>query len=167
MEAGSGSLLRNAFFLLIVCHVSVAQPLASCNNCCDKGNHIEIDNSRRSVLSQRTSGQTPLCDKDLTQGWYRFTSFVGGKMPTTKVDTNHCGTVFPIWLDGSTGNHPTSPNDPVVRIKACINIFERNGGCFSSFYVSVKNCAGGTGTFYVYYLQSTYSCAIAYCAGKG
>lgn len=157
-------LLKNAFLVLAYSFLSSSQELANCNDCCN--NYLKIDNSRRSILSEWTSGQAALCDTDLQKGWYRFTSFVGGKMPTTKVKINRCGTMSPIWLDGTTGNHPASPNDPVVRIKACVNILERSDGCFLSFYVSVKTCAGATEPFYVYYLQPMYSCALAYCAGK-
>ena len=157
-------LLKISFLLLAFSCISSSQETAICDDCCN--NYTPIDDSRRSILSEWISGEAALCDKDLRRGWYRFTSFVGGKMPTAKVNINRCGTMSPIWLDGTTGNHPVSPTDPVVRIKACVNIFERSNGCFFSFYVSVKTCAGGTGTYYLYYLQPTYSCAIAYCAGK-
>lgn len=157
-------LLKYAFLILAFSYISSSQRIADCNNCCN--NYSEIADSRRSILSEWKSGQAALCDMNLQRGWYRFKSFVGGKMPTTKVDINRCGTMSPVWLDGSTGNHPASPNDPVARIKACVNILERRGGCFLSFYVSVKTCAGGTGTYYLYYLQPMSSCALAYCAGK-
>ena len=149
--------LKFVILALAFTHAASAQKV--CNNCCTKGNHIELNNSRRSVQAKCTSGQIPLCDKDLKAGWYRFTSFVGGKMPTKKVDFNHCGTRAPIWLNG---NHP-SLNDPVVRVKACVTIFERRRGCFFSFYVSVKHCPGN---YYVYFLKPTPTCYIAYCAGK-
>ena len=152
-------LLKGLFLFLAFLNASSGQPIATCNNCCRRGNHKEIDNSRRSVGSQWKLGQTPLCDKDLPQGWYRFKSFVGGQMPTQRVSTNHCGTIAPIWLDGT---HP-GRNDPVARVKACINIFERRRGCFFSFYVSIKNCAGN---FYLYFLRPTSICYTAYCAGK-
>ena len=84
-------------------------------------------------------------------------------MPTAKVSVSHCGTRYPIWLDGTTGTHPTSPTDPVVNIKACINIRERRGGCFRSFQVGVKRCPRN---FFVYYLQQLTQCHAAYCAGK-
>lgn len=155
-------LLKSALLVLAFASASSGQNLATCANCCQRGNHKELNSSRRSVQSEWKSGQEPLCDINLEPGWYRFTSFVGGRMPTTKVDINRCGTHAPIWLDGTTGNHP-GPNDPVVRIKACVNILDRDDGCFFSFYVSVKNCGD---PFYLYYLQPTYSCYTAYCAGK-
>ena len=158
-----GWFLLKCTTLVFVFSHSCGQQL--CNNCCQKPNHKEIDNSRRSVESKWKSGQVALCDKDLAAGWYRFTSFVGGRMPTTKVNIGRCGTQAPVWLDGTTGNHPTSPTDPVVSIKACVNFRNLRNGCRFSFYVSVKRCSGNP-DFFVYYLQPTYQCDVAYCAGK-
>ncbi|XP_074620014.1 uncharacterized protein LOC141878864 isoform X2 [Acropora palmata] len=85
-------------------------------------------------------------------------------MPTSKVNINRCGTHYPIWLDGTTGAHPTRTTDPVANIKACINIWELRGGCFRHFTVGVKLCPGN---FFVYYLQKITGCYAAYCAGDG
>ena len=84
-------------------------------------------------------------------------------MPTSKVNGNRCGTHYPIWLDGTTGAHPTRDTDAVANIKACVNIWELRGGCFRHFTVGVKLCPGN---FFVYYLQQITSCYAAYCAGK-
>lgn len=158
--------LQSAILVLEFARV-LSQQIQACNNnaCCQKVSYKKLDNSRRSVQSQWKSGQTPLCDKDhvTASGWYRFTSFVGGKMPTSKVDANRCGTRYPIWLDGRTGAHPTGDTDPVVNIKACINIRDLRGGCFRHFTVGVKLCPGD---FFVYYLQKISRCSTAYCAGK-
>ena len=85
-------------------------------------------------------------------------------MPTTKVDQYRCGTLHPIWLRTRTGTHPRPSNTAApVTVTACININERNGGCFHSFNVGVKFCPGN---YFVYYLTPMLSCSIAYCAGK-
>ncbi|PFX16668.1 Fibropellin-1 [Stylophora pistillata] len=147
------------FILVAFCRASLVQGVASCNECCQQGNYKDISDSRRSTQSVWEPGQTPLCDHTLEKGWYRFTSFVGGKMPTSMVTQNRCGTKAPIWLNGV---HP-APN-VVKLVQACVNIFDRRGGCFYSFGVTVKNC---NGQYFVYYLQPTYSCYIAYCAGNG
>lgn len=156
-------LLKCTTLVFVFSHSYGQQP---CNNCCQRPNHKEMDNSRRSVESKWKSGQVALCDKDLAVGWYRFTSFVGGQMPTNKVNINRCGTQSPVWLDGTTGNHPASPTDPVVSIKACVNFRNWRNGCRFSFHVSVKRCSGNP-DFFVYYLQPTYQCDVAYCAGDG
>ena len=159
-------LLQNAFLVLISFR-TLGQQIPACTNnaCCQKSSYIELNSSRRSIQSQWKSGQTPLCDRDhvTVSGWYRFTSFVGGKMPTSKVNINRCGTHYPIWLDGTTGAHPTRTTDPVANIKACINIWELRGGCYRHFTVGVKLCPGN---FFVYYLQKITACYAAYCAGK-
>ena len=131
---------------------------SGCNNCCDAKEYTKIDEPRRSIKSIWKSGQKPLCDRNVPFGWYRFTSYVGGEMPTSKVDQNRCGTVAPIWLKGT---HPSVANGTVLR-KACINFFDFNNGCARSFNIKIRNC----GSFYVYYLRPTYSCAVAYCAGE-
>ena len=146
------------FILVASCRVSLGQSIASCNGCCQPGNYKEISDSRRSTKSVWEPGQTPLCDQTLEEGWYRFTSFVGGVMPTMMVKQNHCGTKAPIWLKEA---HPAT--DVVKSVQACVNIFDRRGGCFYEFGITVKNC---NGKYYVYYLKPTYSCYIAYCAGK-
>ena len=63
-----------------------------------------------------------------------------------------------------TGTHPRpSTKAAPVTVMACVNINERNGGCFHSFNVGVKFCPDN---YFVYYLVPMPSCSIAYCAGK-
>ena len=158
--------LRAAILFLALLRISSGQNIPPCNNndCCQRAKHQELDNSLRSTQSRYKPGQVPLCDKDLKAGWYRFMSFVGGEMPTTKVDENRCGTIHPIWLRTPTGTHPRpSTMAAPVTVTACVNINERNGGCFYSFNVGVKFCPGN---YFVYYLAPMLSCSIAYCAGK-
>lgn len=131
---------------------------SDCDGCCGDGNYTKIDEPRRSINSIWEVGQKALCDSDLPWGWYRFTSFAGAEMPTSIVSPNRCGTVAPVWLKGS---HPSEKDGTVVQ-KACINFFNISNGCTQSFDIKIRNC----GNFYVYFLRPTYSCAIAYCAGK-
>ena len=135
---------------------------ADCSGCCDTRIHRKINEPRRSINSIWKSGQTALCDRSLSWGWYRFTSYVGGQMPTSHVSPNHCGTVAPVWLQGK---HPVSVENGTVTVKACINFFNMSNGCSQSFNVKIRMC-NGTTPFFVYYLRPTYSCAVAYCAGK-
>ena len=158
--------LRGAIIFLALVRIYSGQTIPPCNNndCCQKAKYQELDNSRRSTQSHFKLGQVPLCDKDLKAGWYRFISFVGGEMPTTKVDENRCGTLHPIWLRTPTDTHPRPSTTAVpVIVTACVNINERISGCFHSFNVGVKFCPGN---YFVYYLTPIPSCSIAYCAGK-
>ena len=125
------------FILVAFSHASLGRGVASCNGCCQQGNYKEISDSRRSTKSVWKPGQTPLCDRTLKEGWYRFTSFVGGAMPTSMVKQNHCGTKAPIWLKEA---HPAT--NVIKSVKACVNIFDRGGGCFYEFGITVKNCSG-------------------------
>ena len=44
----------------------------------------------------------------ITGNWYRFTSYVGGEVPTSCPNLDTCGTNNPIWLDGQ---HPTGTSN--------------------------------------------------------
>lgn len=149
-----GALFFNLALLLLVKQASTQ---SDCNGCChNETGYQEIDEPRRSINSVWEYGQQALCDRSLSWGWYRFTSYVGGEMPTSKVDRNRCGTLAPVWLNG---DHPV--NGTVTR-KACVNFYDSNNGCAESFDIKVTNC----GSYFVYYLRPTYSCAVAYCAGR-
>ena len=129
------------------------------NECCLVGGYKEINDPRRSINSVLKVGQIPICDRSLSWNWYKFTSYVGGKIPTKFVNELRCGTVHPIWMKDP---HPT-PGEDVVERKVCVNFFNLTGGCFTKLNIKVKNCGSND---YVYYLGPTYSCSIAYCAGK-
>ena len=142
----------SCIIVLVFVNSSVCQAPDHCNS------YKEINDPRRSTKSVWKQGEPVLCDRGLQWGWYRFTSFAGGKMPETMVPENHCGTHSPIWLRGS---HPTIEEGNVVR-EACINSFDLFDGCWESFDMNITNC----GNYFIYYLQPPYYCAVAYCAGE-
>lgn len=143
--------LLSLFFL-----VSSVSPQPTCDGCCNPTGYTELNEPRRSIKSFLKRGQTPLCDRGIRQGWYRFTSFNGSQMPEQSQPSFHCGTHSPIWLEGG---HPTQQN-VVHHRKACVSSFGYR--CFDSLSIYVVNCSG----YYVYYLRPLYYCAAAYCAGK-
>lgn len=121
-------------------------------------NNIEIDNPFRSTSYVIKPGDRAICDNDIKLQWYRFVNKVGGTMPESKVDVNHCGTIAPIWM---RGQHPSIAEGVVDRV-ACVNYRGMSNGCFITIQIKVKNCSDG---FYVYYLRPTHGCSMAYCAG--
>ena len=151
-EGFSGSL---KWFLLIFFLNSCVCQDPNCNDCCH--NYKEINEPRRSINSIWEPGQTPLCDRLIPFGWYRFTSFNGTKMPETPVTDFHCGTHDPVWLKDP---HPTVAEGNMART-ACISSF--GDDCSLSVTINVTKCAGD---YFVYYLRPLYYCATAYCAGK-
>ena len=158
MDRASIFLLNLAFPLFF--ELSLCQ--TDCNGCCDPRYYSVIKEPRRSINSVWKRGHTAICDRTLSWGWYRFTSYVGGQMPTSRVNPYYCGTVATIWL---SGQHPSSA-DRTVTVKACINFYNISDGCSQSFNLKIRQCSAGSPPFYVYYLRPTYSCAVAYCAGK-
>ena len=154
--------LQSSFWLSYVSHL--VKPSRHVRTVTAVQNIKKLDNSRRTTQRCYKRDQVPLCDKHLKAGWYRFMSFVGGEMPTKKVDGNHCGTLHPIWLRTPDDTHtcPSAMAAPVT-VTAYVNFNERNVGCFYSFNVGVKFCPSN---YFVYYLTPKLSCSIAYCAGK-
>lgn len=138
------------------CQYSVSE-IPACNNCCSNTTYTEINNPRRSTKSSWNIGENALCDRDLQLGWYRFTSFAGGKIPERMVGHDHCGTRAPVWLNG---RHPTKKGQNVVR-QACVNKLNLNHGCWEFFDINIMNC----GDYFVYYLRPPDYCSVAYCAG--
>ena len=77
-------------------------------------------------------------------------------MAESCVDSGHCGTDAPGWLNES---HPAVA-DGVVRGKVCFAY--SNSCCHYSTYIGIRNC----GEFYVYKLERLPHCHLRYC-GSG
>ena len=148
----------SSLILILVGTFCAGQPLVDpCKN------YKSIDNPYRSSKYKLKSGEVALCDNMLNEGWYRFTSAVGGVMPETKPEPYFCGTIAPIWIRGS---HPQTKGQE-KQVTACTNVHNRKMGCLLSSKISVKNCAGaGAGGYFVYKLKRVYGCPRAYCAGN-
>ena len=104
-------------------------------------------------ISYVTPPGSELCDKQLSEGWYRFVGASGTKMPTTRVPAYRCGTVWSGWLNAA---HPTV-EDGEVRRTVCFS--DRSTGCTYSILTFVKNC----GSYFIYKLQRTFICNSRYC----
>ena len=104
------------------------------------------------------------CDRDdLVPGWYRFQGAAGDRMADKYVPENHCGTRYPVWLNGT---HPTVSEGVVTR-RVCYpdyynEWYEPSDCCVVCNSVRVKNC----GAFFVYELLKPPYCDYRYC-GSG
>ena len=70
---------------------------------CQEGNHIVIaDEPERSANHHLSLGaiSSPICDRTILAGWYRFQSPAGNLIPTECPGENYCGTRKPVWLNG-------------------------------------------------------------------
>jgi hypothetical protein len=117
----------------------------------------EIYDPFRSIKHKLKRGDKAICDFKMPERWYKFKG--GGQIPTTKPDPLRCGTLAPIWMNGTL---PTTIGQKVKTV-ACVNLFNIRKGCAKKLPMSVKYCEG---EFYVYYLTPPRGCAMAYCAGK-
>ena len=65
---------------------------------CDDGNHQVIDDPTGDRSIHTTLSDTALCDRRITEGWYRTNSPSGGDMPTVCPSEGQCSTVNPVWI---------------------------------------------------------------------
>ncbi|XP_044516255.1 pancreatic secretory granule membrane major glycoprotein GP2-like isoform X1 [Gracilinanus agilis] len=113
-------------------------------------NYTTLSESWRS-MDQESSMK--ICDV-FKEGWYRFTGPGGVRIPEKCVPVNRCGTDSPLWLNGT---HP-SKKEGIVSRNACAHWSDNC--CLWSTEIKVKACDRG---FYVYKLNGTPECDLAYC----
>ncbi|XP_073481157.1 uromodulin-like isoform X1 [Aquarana catesbeiana] len=113
-------------------------------------NYTTLDQSWRSTSNEVYNWN---CDYDKS-GWYRFVGAGGDKMPEYCVSGNRCGTMAPMWLQGS---HPGIDNG-IVNRTACASW--SGNCCMWSTLVQIKSCPDN---YYVYKLSRTPACSLSYC----
>ena len=96
---------------------------------------------------------TKICDSSIGPGWFRFHGDAGIKMPTSCPPMQMCDTHAPGWINGE---HPTVADGKVTR-KVCFHW--SSNCCHWSTDIEVRNC----GSYYIYYLSGTPTCAVRYC----
>ena len=68
-------------------------------------NYVTVNQpKRRTAYVLHEDMGSPLCDRIMYRRWYRFGGGTGGKMPEKCVEENHCGTHYPIWMNGKDTN---------------------------------------------------------------
>ena len=95
-----------------------------------------------------------MCDKELSEGWYRFVGAAGKKMPTTRVPAYRCGTDWSGWLNAV---HPAVEEGEVPRT-VCFS--DRSNGCKYIEPIFVKNC----GSYFIYQFRELRTCNLRYCS---
>lgn len=131
--------------------VSVAFVTGQCTNY-----KLQSNQYKRSSSYQLTGTDVAISDSFLSEGWYRFQSGAGNDMVTSAPSLAMCGTLYPVWLDGSL---PLQGEDTVDRT-ACVVGLTRS--CESTIPIKIRNC----GTYNVYYLRKTPNLASGYCFGE-
>ena len=109
--------------------------------------HHVLSSADRSINSYLSFSTQVKSDRNLPQGWYRFSGAAGSKMPERRQVPGlySCGTYGPGWL---AGRHPKQPQQ-TVRALVCYRWgYSR---CRWGSYVWITNC----GNFFVYYLYPT------------
>lgn len=117
---------------------------------------LQKNQYRRSSGYQLTQSDVAISDNFLSEGWYRFESGAGNDMVTHAPPISMCGTLYPVWLNGSL----PLDNEGIVNRIACVVGLQ--GPCESTISISIANCS----SYNVYYLRKTSSLASGYCIGK-
>lgn len=117
---------------------------------------LQSNQYKRSSSYQLTGTDVAISDNFLSEGWYRFQSGAGNDMVTSAPSIAMCGTLYPVWLDGSL---PLQGEGTVDRT-ACVVGLTRS--CESTISIKIRNC----GTYNVYYLRKTPILASGYCFGE-
>ncbi|XP_052101114.1 von Willebrand factor D and EGF domain-containing protein-like isoform X2 [Mytilus californianus] len=117
---------------------------------------IEKQEERSADFETEMSNYIPISDENLEEAWYRIKSENGDQIPTYPPGAFHCGTNYPVWMNG------TFPivSDGNLTVAACLQT--ENSTCETSFNVQIRNC----GNYFIYFLQNTTKNA-AYCFGNG
>ncbi|XP_076084797.1 von Willebrand factor D and EGF domain-containing protein-like [Mytilus galloprovincialis] len=174
MKRFKGTCKKSLIVLLfsLVC-VLITTPIASAAPCPFPSQNVcknarILDEPHRSTKFTASNTSRLLCDSGMPDGWYRFKSNgIDVAMPTTCIETDHCGTITPIWFKGIL----PSTQQGAVEGKGCINrgkedylLFAYGGTkcCHEELQICAKNCNG----FYVYRLTRSPGCSISYCAGN-
>jgi len=132
--------------------------LNSDDPCHEENHQVIAGQPERSFNHHLSVGNgPPVCDKDLPQGWYRFSSPAGNLLPTECPGGNYCGTQIPVWMKGTV----PSVHQGIVATTACIN--QDRECCIGELDIAVRNCS----SFVAYRLKPTPGCNMGYCVGEG
>ncbi|XP_049275376.1 uromodulin [Rhipicephalus sanguineus] len=123
---------------------------------CAKPIVVRLSTGIRSMNSIMTSNDNGSCDNELAQGWYRFETPYGNRMPEQPASPGMCNTMVPFWF---YGRHPPQPSMPMPAV-ACGA--DETDSCSYYANIRVQHC----GTYMAYYLQPLPRCFMAYCIGE-
>ncbi|CAC5367711.1 unnamed protein product [Mytilus coruscus] len=126
------------------------------NTYCQTFQQIQNSNKRSAGYMIDLAKGVPTSDHTLERGWYRVMSDNGDEIPNYPPGLGYCGTLHPIWLNGTL----PSVDDQNVTREACLQTQEDE--CEEKIDIQIRNCGG----FYMYYLQHT-PINSSFCFGKG
>nr|XP_022290012.1 oncoprotein-induced transcript 3 protein-like [Crassostrea virginica]XP_022290013.1 oncoprotein-induced transcript 3 protein-like [Crassostrea virginica] len=92
------------------------------------------------------------CDRYITPQWYRVDDVMLTKCPQLLT----CGTLYPVWLNGT---FPNISEGVVDRIACKVSFVSC---CSKTYNIQIKNC----GSFYAYCLAALDTCPERYCFGE-
>ncbi|XP_071172639.1 von Willebrand factor D and EGF domain-containing protein-like [Mytilus edulis] len=123
---------------------------------CGSYNSLQVSNKRSIDYITDLSLDVPISDHALEMGWYRMINDNGDQIPTSPPGLLHCGTIHPIWLNGTL---PVSEEGNVSR-QVCVQ--SSSDICEYTITIEINNCGG----YFLYYLDNTPANS-SFCFGAG
>ncbi|XP_076118239.1 uncharacterized protein LOC143085644 isoform X2 [Mytilus galloprovincialis] len=154
MENNASSITSKFILFLFAGHITIS----TSNQCTD---YVLLDGPEEEARSPLLGiSGSAISDDRLATGWYRSNLTAGTDMTKNCPLLMRCGTMYPIWLNGTI---PTVSEGEVVRSVCKLSI---SGSCCDSSYnsltIKIKNC----GDFRVYYLDTSgVPASSAFCFG--
>ena len=90
--------------------------------------------------------------------WYRMAEPAGTTIPEEPIDSYHCNTKYPGWLNG---HHPATAGE-TINGKVCFTLAFGSNTCYWENQIQIKHCT----SYYLYYLvdMDTHGCNLRYCS---
>ncbi|VDI56273.1 Hypothetical predicted protein [Mytilus galloprovincialis] len=110
---------------------------------------------KRSSNYTLQSDDVAIEDSRLTTGWYKINSVTGNDIVNETVGMMQCGTLYPLWMEGSLPD----VSDKTVDRKVCQSGLYTT--CDQKYDIKVRNC----GNYRTYYLTQLNVDKSAYCFG--
>lgn len=117
---------------------------------------LKVRQYKRSSNYTIQSNDIAISDNFLSEGWYRFASGAGNDTVTWAPSIYQCGTIYPMWMNGTL---PTELDGEVNRTVCIVGFYE---SCSKTLAIKVKACRG----YRVYYLVPAPQTSTGYCIGE-
>ncbi|CAC5368570.1 unnamed protein product [Mytilus coruscus] len=120
---------------------------------CHSSNYeILVGEIKRSSNYTLQDNDVAIEDSRLTTGWYKIDSVTGNDIVNDSVSMMQCGTLYPLWMNGSIPD----VSEKTIDRKVCYS-----SNCDWEFDIKVRNC----GNYRTYYLTQLNVDKSAYCFG--
>lgn len=153
--------MKNAGEMIFALLVSILFAACRCQDPCDSTVYLPIsgEDSRSPDYVLDFSADLAFSDDRLEDPpkWYRILNDAGEVMPTSAPGAFHCGTWYPIWLNGNL------PTDLGTTVTQSVCLQTESNICERTWNIDIRRCQEN---FLVYKLAQSPIIDSAYCFGQ-